>query len=214
MLSGFVTSKVSRSQCGFSVVEMLVVIAMSTILLAVAVFAFTPSKKLYKAEDAAAQVVNFMRDAYQRAITQRQAMMLIIDRNNSRIQIVDQGRFPSGDEAMVRRDALMDLSEVRIERPSVAGVAVGPPPSPYNYSAAGFNQDNVWSAVFLSDGSVVDSSATPAPLSVTLYFWPTNPSSTTEPKDPREICAVTMFGPSGSIRYWRYNGSSFVKEVN
>lgn len=205
-------SPASQTERGFSVLEMVIVVSIIIIMTAVAIFAFAPSKRAYRSEDAANKVVNFMRDAYHRALAQRQSMMVEIDTVNSRIRIIDGGRFPNGDESVVREDVLINSSEVKMIQPTVAGGALVPPAAPYNYTPATFT-NGVWKAWFRSDGSVVDASANPAPLSATFYFWPTNGSSNS-PKNASEVRAVTLFGPSGSIRYWIYDGQAFVKEVS
>jgi len=205
-------SPATPQERGFTMLEALITVSIIAIMTAATIYAFAPSKRAYRSEDAANKVVNFMRDAYHRALAQRQAMLLEIDTVNLRIRIIDGGRFPNGDEAVVREDALVDTSEVRLDQPTVAGGALAPPAAPYNYAPATFN-NGVWQAWFRSDGSVVDNSANPAPLSTTFYFWPANGSSAL-PRSASEIRAVTLFGPSGSIRYWVYDGQAFVKEVN
>ncbi|HJQ71571.1 MAG TPA: type II secretion system protein [Blastocatellia bacterium] len=197
---------------GFTMLEALITVSIIIIMTAAALYAFGSSRRAYRPDDAANKVVNFMRDAYQRALAQRQAMLLEIDTVNSRIRIVDGGRFPNGDEAVVREDVLVNPSEVRMDQPLGAGGALAPPAAPYNYAPAVYN-NGVWQAWFRADGSVVDNSANPAPLSATFYFWPTNGSSSS-PKGASEVRAVTLFGPSGSVRYWSHNGQAFVKEVN
>jgi prepilin-type N-terminal cleavage/methylation domain-containing protein len=195
---------------GFTVTEMLVVTAIIVILVVAAVFALGSHKRAYRSEDAAAKIVNFCRDAHQRALAQRQTMMLRIDRDNEIISITDENTLASGDEQEVRRDALVDRSEVRMDQPALAGTVINPPAAPYNYPtafAAG-SDGGVWVARFRSDGSVVDAAGTP--LSVTLFFWPRG----TQDRDATLIRSVTVFGPSGSIRYWRYDGSQFTAEVH
>lgn len=205
-------SPATPSERGFTMLEALITVSIIIIIAAAALFALGSSKRAYRSEDAANKVVNFMRDAYQRALAQRQAMLVEIDTVNLRIRIIDGGRFPNGDESVVREDVLINPSEVRMDQPAVAGGALAPPAAPYNYAPATFN-NGVWQAWFRSDGSVVDNSANPAPLSTTFYFWPTNGNSAS-PRNTSEVRAVTLFGPSGSIRYWIYNGQAFVKEVN
>ncbi len=205
-------SPANQSERGFSVLEMVIVVSIIIILTAVAIFALGSNKRAYRPEDAANKIVNFMRDAYHRALAQRQAMMVEVDTVNSRIRIIDGGRFPNGDESVVREDVLINTSEVKMNQPTISGSALAPPTAPYNYNPATFN-NGVWRAWFRSDGSVVNTSANPAPISATFYFWPTNGSSNS-PKNASEVRAVTLFGPSGSIRYWIYDGQAFVKEVS
>ena len=185
---------------GFSVIELLIVGTLIIALTAISVFMLAPQRRAYRSEDAAAQAANFMRDAYQRALTQRQTMRVQIDRANRIIQIIDENLLPVGDEIEVRRDALLD--EVNFDQPSFGGTPVSVPAAPYNYPKAVYNS-NVWTARFKSDGSVVDSAGNV--MSATLFFSPQNSQNI----DQRLVRAVTVFGPSGSVRVWKYDGANF-----
>src|SRR5262245_51487735 len=185
---------------GYSAIELLIVAAMVIVLASIAVFTLVPHKRAYRADDAAAQVTNFLRDAHQRAISQRQTMRVQIDRVNQLIRLIDENRLPVGDELEVRRSRLIE--EVTLDRPMVGASLVVPPPAPYSYPTAAY-ANNRWEARFRSDGSVVDGAGNP--LSATLFFSPANLRAS----DVTLIRAVTLFGPSGSIRLWRYTGQSF-----
>lgn len=185
---------------GFSTIELLIVASLVITLTAISIFMLSPQRRAYRSEDAAAQTANFLRDAYQRALSQRQIFRVQIDRANRLIQIIDENKLPVGDEKEVRRDVLID--EVNFDQPSFDGTPLGPPAAPYNYPTAVYNS-NVWSARFRSDGSVVDTAGNL--MSATLFFSPTNSQNI----DKRLVRAVTLFGPSGAVRVWKYDGTSF-----
>jgi type II secretory pathway pseudopilin PulG len=185
---------------GFSTIELLIVAALIIVLAAMAIFMLSPQRRAYRSEDAAAQAANFLRDAYQRALSQRQTFAVRIDRANRLIQIVDENRLPVGDEREVRRDVLSD--EVNFDPPVFGGTVLAPPAAPYNYPTATY-VSNVWTARFRSDGSVVDANGNL--ISATLFFSPTNSQNI----DKRLVRAVTLFGPSGSVRVWKYDGTNF-----
>lgn len=132
-------------------------------------------------------------------------MRVQIDRANKIITIVDENRLPVGDEREVRRAKLSD--EVSLDPPLVGGAPIGAPPAPYGYGTAVY-ASNVWAARFRSDGSVVDGAGNP--LSATLFFSPVNMGYS----DINLIRAVTLFGPSGSMRVWRYTGERFDAGAN
>ncbi len=190
---------------GFSVIELLIVFAIVIVLTAAAVFTLSPQRRAYRTDDAAGQVTNFLRDAYQRALAQRQTMRVQVDRANMLIKIIDENRLPVGDEIEVRRAKLND--EVSLNQPAAGAGLVNPPPAPYNYPVADF-ANNLWEARFRSDGSVVDTAGNP--LSATLFFSLVNMNGSDSPL----IRAVTLFGPSGSVRVWRYTGQSFDAGAN
>ena len=205
MIASVNTESGNREADGFSVIELLIVVAIVIILTAAAVFTLTPQRRAYRTDDAAGQVTNFLRDAYQRALSQRQTMRVQIDRANMLVKIIDENRLPVGDEIEVRRAKLND--EVSLNQPAEGAGLLNPPPAPYNYPAAGYS-NNLWEARFRSDGSVVDLAGNT--LSATLFFSLAN----MENSDSNLIRAVTLFGPSGSVRVWRYTGQSFDAGAN
>lgn len=194
-----------NQEAGFSVVELMIVAAIIVILTAISFFVLAPHKRSYRADDAAAQATNFLRDAYQRALAQRQTFRVQIDRANKLITLIDENRLPVGDEIEVRRDVLLD--EVTLDPPVFGGTPITAPPAPYSYPAAVY-ASNVWVARFRSDGSMVDADGNP--LSATLYFSPMN----LQTQEKTLIRAVTVFGPSGSIRAWKYDGANFTAGAN
>ena len=192
-------------QDGYSLLQLLVVLSIMIILTAAAVFSLTPQRRAYRTDDAAGQVTNFLRDAYQRALTQRQTMRVQVDRSAMLIKIIDENSLPGGDEVEVRREKLNP--EVSVTQPTLSGSALNAPASPYNYPVAVFSS-NLWEVRFRSDASVVDTAGNS--ISATLFVSMVNPKTT----DTAFIRAVTLFGPSGSVRLWRYTGSSFDAGAN
>jgi hypothetical protein len=174
-------------------------------LTAAAVFSLVPQRRAYRTEDAAGQLTNFLRDAYQRALTQRQTMKVQIDSSSMLIKIIDENTLPVGDEVEVRRAQLS--TEISVSQPTVGGSLLNAPAAPYNYPVAVYSS-NLWVARFKSDGSVVDAAGNT--LSATVFFSLVNMKTS----DTNLIRAVTLFGPSGSIRFWRYTGSSFDAGAN
>src|ERR1041384_685969 len=185
---------------GYSMVELLVIVSVIIVLTAAAVFSLAPQRRAYSTDDAAAQVTNFLRDAYQRAISQRQTMKVQIDRSTMLMKIFDENTLPTGDEIEVRRAQLNP--EISVSQPAVGGSSLAAPASPYDYPVAVYSS-NLWVARFRSDGSVVDVNGNT--LSATIFFSPVSMKT----NETNLIRAVTLYGPSGSMRFWRYTGSSF-----
>jgi prepilin-type N-terminal cleavage/methylation domain-containing protein len=195
------------SQRGFSIVELLVVVSMIVILTTITVFSLSANKAAYGPDDEATQVVSYFREAYQRALSQRQTHRVQIDRNSFVVRLLDEGLLPGGDEVEVIRGTLN--KDVTMEHPSLSGTQLPTPPAPYNYGSANF-VNGVWSVRFRADGSVVDADGDP--VSATLFFAPRN----LDANGANLIRAVTVFGPSGSVRAWRYDSgnNAFIAGVN
>ncbi|MGE3468182.1 MAG: hypothetical protein AB7J13_14790, partial [Pyrinomonadaceae bacterium] len=95
-------------------------------------------------------------------------------------------------------------------------------PNPPNYTDITFGSDafghlngtasvsghTVWAARFQRNGSVVN--PTGIPVSVNIYVWPPASPGSTTPRNKTEVRAITMFGGSGAIRYWKHNGTTFL----
>ena len=194
---------------GFSTIELVVVVGIITILTAITVFSLTSGKRNYSTDDEAAKVVSLLREAYQRALAQRQTFKVEINLTRMEIRLTDEGRLPGGDEVELTRAVLNE--QVSLNRPAVGGTPVPLPPAPYSYNPAAFATDTdgdlVWSARFRSDGSVMDAAGNP--LSATIFFAPANFTE----RDANLVRAVTIFSGSGSIRAWKYDGTTFSAET-
>lgn len=196
-----------RSEKGMSLVELVVVLTIMAILTAMSIPYLIRYTQKYKSEDQAIRVMDMMREAGQLALNKRRTIRFELDVNDSRrpvVRIVDE----DGTQAaafLTKEIPLEPVNEVRMEVPP-AGVVQ---PSPPNYANAAF-VGGVWTAYFHSDGTV--RTATDTPISATLYFWPPKK----EPYDaadltarPGETRAITIFGGSGAVRYWKHNGTAW-----
>jgi len=208
--------KFHASEAGASVIEILMVVAVILILSAVAVPYMWNYKKLYKSEDQALRMMDLMREAAQTALTKRRTVRYEIDLTDNSILLIDESQnTPQGQQ--IKKVPLELTRDVRVDAiPS--GISK---PNPPNYSDAAFATDatghlvgattitghNVWSCRFKADGSVVNAAGTP--LSANIYIWPPASSGSSTPRNTGEVRAITMFGGSGAVRYWKWTGSAF-----
>lgn len=206
-------------QAGFSMIELLIVVALIAIITTVTVIGFRGSRRAYAADDEATKVLGYFREAYQRALSQRQAQKVTIDRANRLVRLTDMGRLPGGDEVLITRGILNE--QVTLERPAVGGTPLTLPPAPYSYPEAPFSSGAV-DLYFLADGTVTNQAGWDnqsfAPVSLTLFFSPTPGSALDQSQANRPagnlIRAVTLFGPTGSARFWRFDVDKFLWEIN
>jgi type II secretory pathway pseudopilin PulG len=209
-----------NSQSGFSIIELMIVVIVMMIMTGVVVFSFRGSKRSYAADDEAAKVLSFFREAYQRALTQRQAQRITIDPANKMIRLTDIGLLTGGDEITINRGVLN--STVTLVRPVISGNPLTVPPAPYNYPAVDFSSNTALDIYFLADGSVTNAagfnSSSFAPVSFTIFLAPSQETVTqagqTSSNSGNLIRAVTLFGPTGSVRLWRFDKTNFVWEIN
>ncbi|GEM_PF-1558980 len=203
---------VRAAENGYSMVELMVVIALLVIMTGVTVFSLRGNKRAYGADDEAMKILSMFREGYQRAITQRQAQRLTIDRPNNMIRLTDLGSLPGGDEITINRSVLN--SQVTMDRPSVGGSPVTLPPAPYNYAEAAWGGTGAIDIFFFADGSVSNSLSVPAPLSLTVFLSPTPGSALAGRSNDNLIRAVTLYGPTASTKMWKFDTNRFIWEIN
>ena len=208
--------KFHASEAGASVVEVLMVVAVVLILSSIAIPYMWNSKKLYKSEDQALRMMDLMREAAQTALVKRRTIRYEIDLTDNALLLIDESQnSPQGQQ--LKKIPLELTRDVRVDA-IPTGVSK---PNPPNYNDAAFATDsvghligattitghNVWACRFKSDGSVVNSAGNP--ISANIYVWPPQSSGSLTPRNTGEIRAITLFGGTGAIRYWKYTGSAF-----
>lgn len=201
---------------GFSLAEMLIVLLIIGVMVAIAAPYIFSYKKLYKSEDQSLKIMDAMSEAAQLALNRRRTMRFEIDLTANAMLLIDEnGTAP---DTLVKSIPLESPGEVRVDA-IPAGVSK---PNPPNYNNAAFAPDTlghmaggtnvtgntVWAARFQSDGSVVSAAGTP--ISANLYIWPPLTPGNAAARNNNEIRAITMFGGSGAVRYWKYNGTTFL----
>jgi type II secretory pathway pseudopilin PulG len=209
-----------NSQSGFSMVELMVVTIVMIIMTGVVVFSFRSNRRSYAADDEAQKILSFFREAYQRALAQRQAQRITIDPTNKIIKLADMGLLPGGDETIINRGVLN--GGVTLVQPVISGTPLTVPPSPYNYPAVDFSAGTALDIYFLADGSITNATgfnnSSFAPTSFTIFFAPSQQVATngsqTSANAGNLIRAVTIFGPTGSTKLWRFDNTKFIWEIN
>lgn len=193
---------------GHTLIEIMIVLAIMGIMLSIALFGMLGHKNAYKADDETLRIINVLREASQLALTQRQPMRVELDATNKTVKIYDENLPGTGDDQQVRVVYLENSSIIREDVPPTGITAPNPP----NYTAAAFTgtTTKVWTIWFRRDGTVTDNASPPIPNSSTLYIWQPDPTNTNQAKNTKQVRAITVFGGTGVIRLWKYNGTKFV----
>ena len=201
---------------GFSLIELVIVVVIIGILSAISLPYIYNYKKKYKSEDQALKVMDLMRETSQMALTRRRTIRMEIDLTSNAVLIIDEnGANP---DTQIKSIPLEPVSEVRVDQIPSGVTNPTPPTFPdavfavdsigHQVGASNVIGHNVWAARFNSDGTVVN--AANAPLSANLYFWASVTTASTTPRNKAEVRAITISGGSGSVRYWRHNGTTFL----
>ena len=203
---------------GFSLPEIIIVLIIIAILSAISIPYIYNYTKLYKSEDQSLKVMDLMREANQLALTRRRTMRFEIDLTDNKMLIIDEDTSVS--PAVHKELKAIPLEAVREIRMDISPTGISAP-NPPNYNTAVFAADtlghkrgsttitghNVWAARFKSDGSVVKTDG--SLVSATIFVWAPLVAGSTNPRNSKEVRAITMFGGTGAVRYWKYDGATF-----
>ena len=199
---------------GFSVVELMIVVALVFVCTAISLYYATSHKKAFKPDEQAAQIVDLLQEGRQRALTQRRVMRVEINLTANIASLYDENTNASsaGDDVRVRYVKLYDTSAVRVDA-APSEIAYNPPealpvttavfkPSVYTPSIA----QTVCTIRFLPNGTATDAGTNPIgtgalPTGVTLHIWSPNPATPTQSNIAR---AITVLGATAAIRKWEF----------
>ncbi len=208
--SGHSIAQKYRGMEGYSLIEIVVVVIVIMILMAMSIPQLVNFKKRHKTEDQAVKVMDLMAEASQIAMTHRHKIRFELDRSDVSTpvaRLVDENGPGTTDDRVMKVIPLEPMDQVRMDV-APAGITV---PNPPNYPAAVYSS-NRWAVSFTSTGSAVN--ASDLPVSATIFVWPPksvpwNPSDL-NPRTANEVRAITIYGGSGAIRFWKHNGTTFV----
>lgn len=204
-----------KREAGYSLIELMVVLGIILIMSAISLPYILNYENQYKSEVQCLKIMDLMREASQRALNQRRSVRFEVDVTLNQVHIIDE--VTAGDDVL--------LKSVPVESTSVLKMDL--PPTPLNraalpgYADAVFAIDaighlkngemitgsRVFAIVFRSDGAVVN--AANIPISRTLFIYPPTSATSDTASDARQIRGITIYGGSGAVRYWKYNGTTF-----
>lgn len=202
-------------QAGFSLIELLIVLAIIFILSGIMLFYLSAHQKLYKVDDESLQIADILQEARQRALAQREPLRVEINATTNVVTLYNENTTSATDDTVIKRFILASTDFVKYTtRPGQ--ITVGPPePMPVPtavFKTSVYNPtvgQNVCTIRFLSNGSATDAGTTTTATGavqtgVSLFVWSPKKGSTTDSDQAR---AVTVLGATGAIRMWEWDTS-------
>ena len=207
-----------RSAKGFTVIELVVVVAIIAILGAVSVQQMASSRRLIRSAAVTRELVGALRDARQMAVSQRRAITFQYDDSKKQINIINHGadaqgvgvsgtlvlsaaNYPNTTGSSVERiyslaSSGIPASDIAYGLPSGLGTSVGTLTDKTTLSTLTSQKLNI---TFQPDGSIVDSAGATKDFALFIY-------NASKPTDTAS--AVSVLGGTGRIKAWRYSSGA------
>ncbi|MEK6278803.1 MAG: prepilin-type N-terminal cleavage/methylation domain-containing protein [Acidobacteriota bacterium] len=196
----------SRTPKGYSVIEMLIVVAMISVLSALAIPQLIAQQRLSRSLGVTREILSQLRHARQLAMSQRQAITFqynnitkqisIIDHNNNVGRLLFDASYPNNPGSVVISTtplATGGLIRSEITHGIPTGLPNGPLGDGISMTALTNDQLNI---TFQPDGSVIDAGGNPSRAALFIY-------NSTAPR--ATASAISVLGASGRSKIWRYD---------
>lgn len=201
---------------GFSIIELLLVLAIATVMTSVSIFYLAGHQRLYKPDEQSLKLIDLLQEARQRSLTQRETMRIEIDLTDNTARLIDENT-PSvaSDDVEIREVSLYpnELVKINSQPPDINSFPNEILSVPAAQFAASVYPNSISHDVctfrFLRNGTVVNAGTNAigdnASLTgATLFIW--SPTKN-EPNISEIAKAITIVGATGSIRLWEYDRS-------
>jgi len=199
---------------GFSMIELLIVLAIITVLLGISLFYLSGHERLYRPDEQAVKIIDVLQEARQRSLTQRETMRVEVDLTDNVVRLIDENTpGTAGDDNVIKTLTLVPQHEVKINSrpPDISTNPTEIMPVPIAQFRASIYPPSVTHQVctfrFLRDGRVVNEGtdavgSNAVTTGLTMFIW----SPKLGAPDESEIArAITVIGATGSVRFWEYN---------
>lgn len=191
-----VTSGRNREH-GFTLAELMLAVAIGMIVVGMAMAGVPGMIKSSRADGGLAALASSVRSAREMSVSARRNMQITFGTNTMMITRVEYCAPPCSGGATTTLVKTTTL-EGRVQFILVSGLS--DTPDAFGHSAA-VALGSLTPAMFTTDGSFVNSNGDV--LNGTLFI--------AVPGDPLSARAITIFGPTGAMRMWKWDGRAWVE---
>ena len=204
-----------QSESGFSLLELVVVLAIAIVLSLMAVMSFS-TQKLHKADRQATELADIMQEAKQLAISQRRTIRLQINATEKVIRLINEGTdlTTADDDVLVKTALYIEDGVFMGTKPSnVTSTPSELSPTPeivFKTSTHPLSSgDSVATVRFLRNGRVTDAGndaigTGSIATGSTIYVWSKHTADTSSnPTQGQVFRSITVLGSSGLTRLWK-----------
>jgi prepilin-type N-terminal cleavage/methylation domain-containing protein len=192
------TSRLWRDQRGFTLIEMMLVVLIMGTLAAMAVVVGPSFAKQARADSGTVQLLEVLRTARETAIGQRRNIQIrFLSINSLETAREEIAVAPAAPVTTVLRTLVFENRVQLVLVPGLGDTPDGFGGAPLSATAFGPTP----SRAFTSEGTLIDANGDV--LNGTIFM--------SIPNVPNSARAVTIFGTTGLMRTWRWNGAAWVE---
>jgi prepilin-type N-terminal cleavage/methylation domain-containing protein len=183
-----------RDDRGFTLTELMLVVAIGLIVLGMSIGGIQGMLKTSRADSGLIQLATGIRNARELSVAARRNVQVTFGTNTIMATKIDVG----GATILLRTTTLEGRNKFQ-QPPST--VTTDTPDAFGNTDTSGINLGTKTPAMFTTDGSLINQDGDIINGSIFIGI----------PGDPLSIRAVTIFGPTGAMRLWKWDGRKWVE---
>jgi prepilin-type N-terminal cleavage/methylation domain-containing protein len=186
--------RLAGSQSGYSLLEMMLVVGISGVVSAMALFEIGNARPAFKGDGAMRAVIAQLNTARALAIAQRRNIQVTFTGGNM-IGLIRRN-VPAANGTTV-------LASIPMEGGVTFALTTGVPDTPdaFGNSSAAYFTGGTTDVYFTTDGTLINASG--SPVNGTVFLALSN--------QPRSTRAVTVMGATGRIRGFKWNGTTWIR---
>ena len=188
-------SRTFTDQRGFTLIEMMIVVAIGLVIAGMAIGGVQGMLKTSRADSGLTQLATGLRNARELSVSNRRNIQVTFGANTIMSTRIDTG----GGTTLLRTVTLEGRN--KFQAPPTT-VTLDTPDAFGKTDSSGINLGTKTPAMFTTDGSLINQDGDIINGSIFIGI----------PGDPLSVRAVTIFGPTGAMRLWKWDSKKWVEQ--